>query len=70
MIRIDKSSLQIAKSFRDKIIDKSANLMWSSGFPATHMLLSYVTRKSTLAKNTIVPLLCFAAAFEIAEEFF
>lgn len=54
----------------DKIIDKTGNAMWSSGYPATHTLLSHIVRRPAWAKNTIVPLLCIAAALEIAEELF
>ena len=56
----------------DKIVEKTSNVMWSSGFPATHMLLSNVVRKGSpaWAKNTFLAVLCVAAAFEITEEFF
>jgi len=55
-----------------KIVDMTRNVMWSSGFPATHMLLSHIVRRSSTAwaKNTFVVVLFIAAAFEITEEFF
>jgi len=55
-----------------KIVDMTCNVMWSSGFPATHMLLSHIVRRSSTAwaKNTFVVVLFIAAAFEITEEFF
>jgi len=55
-----------------KIVDMTCNVMWSSGFPATHMLLSHIVRRSSSAwaKNTFVVVLFIAAAFEITEEFF
>jgi hypothetical protein len=62
--------LSHCNSLGDKIVDKTANAMWSSGFPATHALLSHIVRRAGWAKNTIVPLLCIAAALEIAEELF
>jgi len=55
-----------------RIVDMTSNVMWSSGFPATHMLLSHIVRRrsSAWAKNTFVAVLFIAAAFEITEEFF
>jgi len=55
-----------------KIVDMTCNVMWYSGFPATHMLLSHIVRGRTSAwtKNTFVGVLFIAAAFEITEEFF
>jgi len=55
-----------------KIVDMTCNVMWSSGFPATHMLLSHIVRRSSSAwaKNTFIVVLFIAAAFEITEEFF
>ncbi len=55
-----------------RIVDMTSNVMWSSGFPATHMLLSHIVRRrsSAWAKNTLVSVLFIAAAFEITEEFF
>jgi hypothetical protein len=55
-----------------KIVEKTSNAMWSSGFPATHMLLSHILRRKSYAwtKNTFVAVLFIAAGFEIAEEFF
>jgi len=55
-----------------KFVDMTCNVMWSSGFPATHMLLSHIVRRSSTAwaKNTFVVVLFIAAAFEITEEFF
>jgi hypothetical protein len=52
-----------------KIVDEIASVAWSSGYPATHMLLSHIGRRTAWAKNTIIPLLCIAATIEIAEEF-
>jgi hypothetical protein len=55
-----------------KIVDMTCNVMWSSGFPATHMLLSHIARRSSTAwaKNTFVLVLFITSAFEITEEFF
>ena len=54
-----------------RIVDMTSNVMWASGFPASHMLLSHIVRRSSAcAKNTFVAVLFIAAAFEITEEFF
>lgn len=54
----------------EKIVDKTGNAMCSSGYPATHMLLRHILVRSVSGKNTILPLLCIAAALEIAEELY
>jgi hypothetical protein len=56
----------------DKIVEKTSNAMWSSGFPATHMLVSHLVKRRSYAwaKNTFVAVLFIAAIFEIVEELF
>lgn len=65
-----ESSLSGSLPLADRIIQNTTNAMWSSGYPATHMLLSRFLRKSVFTDNAIVPILCVAAALEIIEEFF
>ncbi len=50
-------------------IDRLTNTMWSSGYGATHTLLSHVFTRSNLGKKMLA-VLAIAAVFELLEELF
>ena len=67
--QIDAQKLSAASPLKAKLVEGTANAMWSSGYPATHMLLSRILGVHKSQQKTVSALICVAAAFEIMEEF-
>jgi hypothetical protein len=67
--QIDNESNSVVTPLKAILVYKTANAMWSSGYPATHMLLSRILGVYKSQQKTVSALICVAAAFEVMEEF-